>query len=222
VQLALIDADMPGADGWALAECLRGDVRHTECPIIVLVPASQGGIPAEYRQLEAVQFLTKPVKHAELAEAMALALGCGDGQSRQGQDNGGEVRPLDILLADDGLVNQEVAVGLLEMRGHRVEVVDNGRLALEALQRRSFDVVLMDLEMPDMDGFEATAAIRRQESGEGGHIPIIAMTAHAIKGFREQCLEAGMDDFITKPIKPDEMYRAVESIALSAAAGTIK
>ena len=126
------------------------------------------------------------------------------------------IRPLDILLADDGLINQEVAVGLLEMRGHRVEVVNTGRDALDALQRRSFDVVLMDLEMPDMDGLEATATIRRQERLHGGHVPIIAMTAHAIKGFRQQCLEAGMDDYITKPIKPHELYRAVESMAAEA------
>ena len=146
------------------------------------------------------------------------------------------VRPLEILLADDGLINQEVAVGLLEMRGHRVEVVNTGREALDALERRSFDVVLMDLEMPDMDGLEATAVIRRQEETHGrpGHpedaafparvprVPIIAMTAHAIKGFRERCLAAGMDDFITKPIKPQEMYRAVESVVPEALAAAIQ
>ena len=128
------------------------------------------------------------------------------------------IRPLEILLADDGLINQEVAVGLLEMRGHRVEVVATGREALDALERRSFDVVLMDLEMPDMDGLEATAAIRRREQHAGGHVPIIAMTAHAIKGFRQRCLDAGMDDYITKPIKPQEMYRAVEAAAALLAA----
>jgi CheY-like chemotaxis protein len=113
-----------------------------------------------------------------------------------------------------------VAAGLLEMRGHRVEVVNTGREVLDTLQRRSFDVVLMDLEMPDMDGLEAAATIREQERLHGGHIPIIAMTAHAIKGFSQQCLEAGMDDYITKPIKPDEMYRVVESIASEALTAT--
>jgi two-component system sensor histidine kinase/response regulator len=108
-------------------------------------------------------------------------------------------------------VNQDVAVGLLQMRGHHVEVANNGREAIAALERRQFDVVLMDLEMPEMDGLEAAAMIRRREAVRGGHVPIVAMTAHAIKGFRSRCLEAGMDDYITKPIKPAEMFKAVES-----------
>ena len=98
------------------------------------------------------------------------------------------------------------------MRGHRVEVANNGEEALAALERQRFDVVLMDLEMPKMNGLEATAAIREMESTGDGHIPIIAMTAHAVKGFRKQCLEAGMDDYITKPIKPEEMFRALETV----------
>jgi len=110
-------------------------------------------------------------------------------------------------------VNQEVGAGLLEMRGHRVESVDNGRQVLEALDRKAFDVILMDLEMPEMDGLETAAAIREKESVQGGHIPIIAMTAHAIVGFRERCLAAGMDGYITKPIRPAELYEAVETIA---------
>ncbi len=169
----------------------------------------------------------------EATDAMAQGAG---GRKPSGGAAAAPVRPLEILLADDGLINQEVAVGLLEMRGHRVEVVNTGREALDALERRSFDVVLMDLEMPDMDGLEATAVIRRQEETHGrpGHpedaafparvprVPIIAMTAHAIKGFRERCLAAGMDDFITKPIKPQEMYRAVESVVPEALAAAIQ
>ncbi|MGO9111479.1 MAG: response regulator [Thermoguttaceae bacterium] len=220
VRLAIIDADMPGVNGWALAEILRGDQQHADCAIIVLVPASHVGIPAQYRQLAAVQFLTKPAKFSELTDAIAVAIG-----GRKPLEGGAattQILPLEILLADDGLVNQEVAVGLLEMRGHRVEVVNTGREALESLQQRLFDVVLMDLEMPDMDGLEATAAIREQERLRGGHIPIIAMTAHAIKGFREQCIEAGMDGFITKPIKPQEMYDAVESCSSEALAAAIE
>jgi len=216
VRLAIIDADMPGMDGWALAARFRDDRPYAECPIIVLVPATYAGIPAEFRQLAAVQFLTKPAKYAELADAISTSLGVGDAKPLDGAAASVPIRPLEILLADDGLVNQEVAVGLLEMRGHRVEVVNTGCEALEALQRRSFDVVLMDLEMPDMDGLEATAAIREWERTRGGHIPVIAMTAHAIKGYSQECLEAGMDDFITKPIKPQEMYRIVESLASDA------
>jgi CheY-like chemotaxis protein len=220
VRLAIIDADLPGTDGWTLTESLRNHQRHAACPIIVLVPASQAGIPAACRRLAAVQFLTKPAKHSELAEAMAVALGVRDDAPAGGDTMVAGVRPLEILLAEDGIVNQEVAVGLLEMRGHHVEVANNGFEVLEALERRTFDVVLMDLEMPDMDGFETTAAVREKESYLGGHVPIVAMTAHAIKGFREQCLAAGMDDFVTKPIKPEEMYRAVETVVLEPPVGT--
>jgi CheY-like chemotaxis protein len=121
-------------------------------------------------------------------------------------------RPLHILLAEDGPVNQEVAVGLLELRGHRVAVANNGQEALEACATHSFDVILMDLEMPELDGFEATKQLRQQERATGNHTPVIAMTAHAVRGVRERCLEAGMDDFVTKPIQPDELYRTVESL----------
>jgi CheY-like chemotaxis protein len=117
------------------------------------------------------------------------------------------------LLAEDGLINQEVAVGLLEMRGHQVEVVNHGREAVEATARGGFDVVLMDVEMPVMDGLAATAAIREREEESGGRIPIVAMTAHAIKGFREECLRAGMDDYVSKPIQPEELFRVLEDAA---------
>ena len=134
------------------------------------------------------QFLTKPAKSAELTDAIAAGPGVGRPQAGQRRRGAAEIVPRNVLMADDGMVNQEVAVGLLEMRGHRVETANTGREALEALERRSFDVVLMDLEMPDMDGLEATAVIREQERTSGGHTPIVAMTAHAIKGFREKCL----------------------------------
>jgi CheY-like chemotaxis protein len=127
-------------------------------------------------------------------------------------------RPLRVLLAEDGPVNQEVAVGLLEMRGHSVLAASNGKETLAALENNTFDVVLMDLEMPEMDGVETTAAIRERERREGGHVPIVAMTAHALAGCRDRCLEAGMDDYITKPINPDELFRALEAIATTARA----
>jgi signal transduction histidine kinase/DNA-binding response OmpR family regulator len=220
VRVAIIDADMPSIDGWTLAQKLRGDSRHEACPIILLVPASQAGIPPEFRQLAFTQFLTKPAKSAELTDAISAALGLQSGKPADDGAAAAEIVPREVLMADDGLINQEVVVGLLEMRGHRVETANTGREAFEALQRRSFDVVLMDLEMPDMDGLEATAAIRELERVEGGHTPIVAMTAHAIKGFREKCLNAGMDDYITKPIEPRELFRAVEAfpaLAVSAA-----
>jgi CheY-like chemotaxis protein len=114
-------------------------------------------------------------------------------------------------LAEDGLINQKVAVSLLEERGHQVVVVDNGRKAVEEIQRGDFEVVLMDVQMPEMDGLEATAAVRAREAEEGGHMPIVAMTAHAMKGDRERCLEAGMDAYVAKPVVPAELYAAVEA-----------
>ena len=123
-----------------------------------------------------------------------------------------------ILLAEDGAINQQVAVRLLEERGHSVVVVDNGRAAVEQVAAQAsassaeppFDVVLMDVQMPEMDGLEATAAIRRAEAQTSGHIPIIAMTAHAMKGDRDRFLAAGMDGYVAKPVRPHELYAAVE------------
>jgi signal transduction histidine kinase/CheY-like chemotaxis protein len=212
-RLAIVDAVMPGLDGWGVIDRIRGNKSHDDCAIIVLVPASQAGIPADYRQLPKTQFLTKPAKYSELVDAVATALGGSPNNSCVVEAIEGNFRHLEILLAEDGLVNQEVAVGLLQMRGHHVEVANNGREALDTLEQRLFDVVLMDLEMPDMNGLEAAEAIRAKEKIHGGHLPIVAMTAHAVVGFREQCLQAGMDDYITKPIKPEELFKAVEAAA---------
>ena len=213
-RLMIVDAVMPGLDGRALAEKVRSGRTHPDCPIIMLVPASQVGIPAHERRLQAVQFLTKPAKYSELIDAVTLAVAdpCPGKKPAAADAVAAGIRPLDVLIAEDGVVNQEVALGLLETRGHRVAIADNGKEALAALERQRFDVVLMDLEMPEMDGLEATAAIRKKEKATGGHIPIIAMTAHAVQGFRDRCLAVGMDDCITKPIKPEEMFRAVEVI----------
>jgi CheY-like chemotaxis protein len=121
----------------------------------------------------------------------------------------GRPAPLWILLAEDHPVNRRLAVLILERRGHRVTSVQNGREALVALERHSFDLILMDIQMPEMDGLEATLLIREREKGTGHHIPILAMTAHAMKGDREKCLAAGMDDYVTKPIRPAELFAAI-------------
>jgi signal transduction histidine kinase/DNA-binding LacI/PurR family transcriptional regulator/ActR/RegA family two-component response regulator/HPt (histidine-containing phosphotransfer) domain-containing protein len=122
-------------------------------------------------------------------------------------------RRLSLLLGEDQAINQEVAVGLLELRGHQVHVASSGRQVLEALERESFDLVLMDLQMPEVDGWVATERIRRREAGTGAHLPIVALTAHAMKGIRERCLAAGMDGYVAKPIQSDELYRVIEALA---------
>ncbi len=123
------------------------------------------------------------------------------------------MRPLHILLAEDNRINQRVATGLLEKAGHSVRTVTNGREALAVLMRERFDIVLMDLQMPELDGFEATAAIREREAGTNTHVPIIALTAHAMKGDRERCLAAGMDGYATKPIQLEELRNVIAQCA---------
>jgi CheY-like chemotaxis protein len=124
-----------------------------------------------------------------------------------------EHRGLHILLAEDNLVNQRLAMRLLEKHGHRVGLAINGRQVLAAIMEQPFDLVLMDVQMPEVDGFEATAAIREQEKKTGSHLPILAMTAHSMKGDREDCLAAGMDGYISKPIKYDDLFTAIEQVA---------
>jgi two-component system, sensor histidine kinase and response regulator len=123
-------------------------------------------------------------------------------------------RKLHVLLAEDNAVNQKLAARLLERRGHQVTVTANGREALAALDRENFDVVLMDVQMPEMDGFEATAAVRGRERNTGRHLPIIAMTAHAMRGDQERCLASGMDGYISKPIRAQELISLLERFSV--------
>jgi CheY-like chemotaxis protein len=157
-------------------------------------------------------YLLKPIRQSELREAVARVLGA---RTHEGaiplitrfslQDAREPSASLRVLLAEDNLVNQRLAVRLLEKRGHRVVVAGNGLEALEALEKESFDLVLMDVQMPGMDGLEATAAIRKKESVSGLHLPVVALTAHAMKGDREKCIAGGMDGYLTKPIRPQEL-----------------
>ncbi len=221
IRLVLLDAQMPQLDGFATAARIKGDAALGAATIIMLTSGGQRGDAERCRQLGISAYLSKPVRQWELREAILRVLGLksqGSESSRLVTRHSLEESPqrLRILLAEDNAVNRELTTHILAKRGHTVAVAANGKLALEALETQVFDLVLMDVQMPEMDGFEATAAIRKREASTGTHIPIIAMTAHAMKGDRERCLEAGMDSYISKPVKADELLKLVEAMASGA------
>ena len=219
-RLALLDVMMPDMNGFAVAERVRENPRLTGCTMIMLSSAGQTENSVRCEELGIARYLIKPVKQSDLREAILRVLGSQEIPIRVTEPTPAELahtrRPRRILLAEDGLVNQQVARELLESRGHRVVVVSNGREAVEAIERESFDLVLMDVQMPEMDGFEATATIRQLEQHTGSHIHIVAMTAHAMKGDRERCLKSGMDGYLSKPIQSQLLYEMVEGVAATA------
>ncbi len=217
----LLDASLPGAGSADVAAALR-DAGAT-CPIIMMMTAvARRPEAARCRSLDIREFVTKPTRPLHLMAALASALGLssrGRLSSMSDPTPTAPLPPLTILLAEDNAVNQMVAVGLLEKQGHRVTVAGTGREALEALDGRRFDLVLMDVQMPEMDGLEAVAAIRSEETrGTGYHLPVIAMTAYTMKGDRERFLEAGFDGYVRKPISVHELF---EAIAATVPAGAV-
>jgi len=212
--LVLTDVHMPEMDGFDLVERIKQTPNLTNAFILMLTSGEHLGDLARCRELGVAAFLTKPVRRAELRAAIVHAI---SDQSRGMVHGQGEVgnpavitersvkktaagSGATILLAEDNVVNQRVARAILEKAGHSIVIAGTGRKAVELWEEQPFDLILMDVQMPDMDGFEATGAIREKEKQGGGHIPIIAMTAHAMTGDRERCLGAGMDDYLTKPI----------------------
>jgi PAS domain S-box-containing protein len=216
-RLLVSDGQMPEMDGFMLAEAVKRDPALREVPMILLTSAGRPGDGARCRRAGIAGFLTKPVKQSDLLDTMATVLAGGTlGTSREAPAPRITSHPLRILLAEDNPVNQQVAARLLEKRGHRVVIVGDGRAAVAALApgaKDAFDVVLMDVQMPEMDGLQATAAVRAKERTAGGHVPIVAMTAHAMEGDRERCLAAGMDGYVTKPVEAERLIEAVESAA---------
>jgi len=214
--LVLIDVQMPGMDGYTLAERIRQHPEIAGATLLVLTSSSQTGESTRRQELGINACLSKPIKQADLWKAIMQVLGMplsADARMERLPERAlQEMRRLRVLLAEDNLVNQKLAVRLLERRGHQVVVANNGREALDRLQRQPFDVVLMDVQMPEMDGFEATTAIRREEEKTGRHIPIIAMTAYAMKGDRERCLAVGMDRYISKPVRAKELFESIEGV----------
>ena len=216
--LVLTDMHMPKMDGFSLIERIRQKPELSTATIMMLTSAGHRGDAARCQELGVAAYLLKPIRQSELREAIARVLGAREQQGAVPlitryslQDARDPAAFLRVLVAEDNPVNQRLATRLLEKRGHRVVVVTNGLEALAALDKESFDLILMDVQMPEMDGLEATAAIREREKSAGIHRPVIALTADAMKGDRERCLAAGMDGYLAKPIRPQELDEVLET-----------
>lgn len=217
-KLVLIDYMMPDTDGFQLAGHIKSHAGLAESILIMLTSAGERGHAAKCVELGIAAYLMKPVRQSELFEIICSSIQkSGRGKTRPALLTRHAIREskrrMHALLAEDNPINQKLAVRLLQKMGHNVTVAKNGREALNAFVKDQFDVILMDIQMPEMDGFEATAAIRaREKTHNGKPVPILAMTAHAMAGDRERCLEAGMDGYLSKPIKLEELVKTLEGL----------
>jgi CheY-like chemotaxis protein len=215
--LVLTDAAMPDVDGFMLAERIASG--HLSQPPKVMLLTSAGSPVLRGRRAKLfAAALAKPVKQSDLLDAIVTVFAT-PAPARRTRDRRGAPSGLPskdakaglrVLVAEDNATNQKLLSALLDQQGHTVTVVGNGRLAVERVAQQPFDVILMDVQMPEMSGLEATAAIRKQEDGTGRHLPIVALTARAMGGDREQCLAAGMDAYVSKPLKASELFAAME------------
>ena len=214
--IVVMDAYMPGMDSFILAQEIKQNPDLARSTIIMLNSTEAQGDAVPWQKLGVSAFITKPIKQNELLEALMKVLGNDNEEKEpayqasppQKQESPG----FRVLIAEDNIVNQRVVCYLLEKEGHQVASAHNGEKVLEAMEKEIFDCILMDVQMPKMDGFEATSAIREKEKKTGSHIPIIALTAHAMKGDKEKCIESGMDDYISKPIKPEELFDTIKRV----------
>jgi signal transduction histidine kinase/DNA-binding response OmpR family regulator len=210
--VVLLDVNMPGMSGFEVAEKIRQRPGLVGATILMLTSRDRIGDAVRCRQLGVMHCLVKPLTQRELLAALLSTLGAPQPRMESPQvpvPEQGSTTPLRILLAEDNRVNQALASALLKRDGHHVTIVEDGIAAVAAANAGGFDAILMDVQMPEMGGLEATAAIRAHESVTGGRVWIIAMTAHAMQGDRDRCLEAGMDDYISKPIRPGDLRRAI-------------
>ncbi|MGB8476164.1 MAG: response regulator [Candidatus Acidiferrum sp.] len=214
--LILLDSQMPVMDGFALAALIQKDPGLVGATIMMLASAGHAGDGARCRKLGIAAYLVKPIRQGELLDSIRQVLQKAPDKKPAvllTRHTMRETRERSrILLVEDNAVNRTLAVRLLEKRSYVVSVAGNGYAAVAALEKESFDLVLMDIQMPGMDGFEATEKIREREKLTGDHVPIVAMTAHALKGDRERCISAGMDDYVSKPIRTSELFSAIERL----------
>jgi two-component system sensor histidine kinase/response regulator len=220
-RLILIDMHMPAMDGFSLVKQIRNHPGLSTATIMMLTSSGHRGDSDRCRQLGIAAYLVKPVRQSELRDAIVKVLGAKSESASAAplltrfslQEAQGPAETLNILVAEDNPVNQKLAARLLEKRGHRAVVVANGREALDTLEKMNFDLILMDVQMPGMDGLDATKIIRNSEKGTGRHIPIVALTAHALKRDEERCIEVGMDAYLTKPIRPEKLDELLQKFA---------
>ncbi len=220
--LLIVDCHMPGMDGFTLVEEIRKSPEWAGLTTVMLSSGGQRGDAQRCKQLGMAGYLVKPILQSELLDTLLGVLGSRLGATEPAElvpdhQLGNGSRPLCILLAEDNVVNQRLAMRMLEKQGHTVVLAGDGVMALAALERGRFDLVLMDVQMPLMDGVQVTAAIRKQEKAGGQHIPIIAMTAHAMSGDRQRFLASGMDGYVSKPVHSKELFAAIENVLSLAA-----
>jgi CheY-like chemotaxis protein len=220
IQVSLIDVQMPADEGYALIEKMRARPDLSQQIVALLSAMEQREQEARCKKVGVQSCLVKPIRALDLRAALASIVHDVQAATATLRPKVSSPPPppsagLNILLAEDNLVNQMLMVRLLQKRGHRVTVAGNGKIALEQLEREHFDLVLMDVQMPELDGLAAAQEIRRREQLGGRHIPIVALTAHAMSGDRERCLAAGMEGYLTKPIKTKELEDTLKLYANS-------
>lgn len=216
-KLVLLDSHMPEVDGFTVAKKIKENPFFGDPIIILLTSAGMPGDASRCRELQVAGYLTKPIRQSELLHALMFAFG------RQPAHPESRILitrhyirenepPLRILLAEDNIINRKVALHLLEKMGHQVYPVDNGQQVIKALKNNNFDLIILDVQMPDMDGFKTAAIIRRWEKKTGRSIPIIAMTAHNLKGYKQKCLTAGMNGYVSKPINFNDLWKEIRRV----------
>ena len=216
--LALVDINLPSLDGFQLSERIRSHAAHANTAVIVITAAGVRGDAERCRTLGLAGYMTKPIDPSLLLEMLRFVLSRPAKSELVTRHNlPTNTRPLHVLLAEDNPINRRVATKLLERAGHTVVEAEDGAAAVRRIEAERFDLVLMDIEMPVMDGFEATACVRAHEEITGQRTPILALTAHAASGFRAQCLAGGMDGYVSKPIQPAQMFALIQEITAQSA-----
>ncbi|MDG2222684.1 MAG: response regulator [Rubripirellula sp.] len=211
--ILITDVHMPHMDGYELVEKIRDQEKTSDLPVVVLTSGALPGDPELFERLDVVAHLMKPCKQRDLMSAVLNAHGSQMSikkMTRSSEASTQPTRSLNILLAEDGIANQKLAATMLQRWGHRVMVAENGAIAVKLYNLGDYDLILMDVQMPEMDGLEATRKIRSLEASTQRHTPIIAMTAHALVGDRQRCLQAGMDHYLSKPIHKEKLVQALE------------